>query len=470
LFEMNEQALESILCSLRDDAEALLQLIREQRRVIEEQRRDNERLRRENEALRQRLEDLERQSHRQAAPFRLEDEKRRTAPKKPGRPAGHAGRCRPKPPAVDETVEAALSGCPQCGGPVQDVRAVEQFIEDLPPVRPWVTRVVTYEGRCARCGSVRSQHPLQVSTAAGAAGVQIGPRAWGVALQLTHRHGLPKRATWRVLDDLFGLRLSPGGLVQAAHRLGEKLRPQVQAVHDDLRAAPAVHADETGWWVGGPGWQLWVFTDRQSTLYRVRPSRGREVVYDTLGPDFPGVLVSDCLSTYDDATAVQHKCYAHHHRAITAAMKRHAQGGEGFLREVRLLRQSAQALKKAQPDFDPQERAERRRALEAWADRLLLPPRRDAEEQAVANRLRKQRDHLFVFLDHPAVDATNNHAERQLRPAVIARKLSCGNRSPRGALTWERLTSLAVTAAQRGQSFREIVARAALLAPPASPT
>jgi len=34
LFEMNEEALESILCSLRDDAEALLQLVREQRRVI----------------------------------------------------------------------------------------------------------------------------------------------------------------------------------------------------------------------------------------------------------------------------------------------------------------------------------------------------------------------------------------------------------------------------------------------------
>jgi len=467
---MNEPALKSLLCSLRDDVDALRELIREQNRRIEEQRRETERLQRENEALRRRLEDQERQSHRQAAPFRLEDEKRQAAPKKPGRPAGHVGRCRPKPAHVDETVEAPLGGCPQCGGSVHDVHAIEQFIEDLPPVRPHVTRVVTYEGRCAQCGTVRSQHPLQVSTASGAAGVQIGPRALGVAMQLIHRHGVPKRATCRLLDDLFGLRLSPGGLVQAAHRLGAKLSPQVQAVQDDLRAAPAVHADETSWWVGGPGWQLWVFSNRQSTLYRVRPSRGREVVYDTLGADFPGVLVSDCLSTYDDATPVQHKCYAHHHRAITAAMKRHAQGGEGYLRELRLLLQAAQAVKKVQADFDPPERAQRRAALEAWANRLLMAPRGDADEEAVANRLRKQRDHLFVFLDHDAVDATNNHAERQLRPAVIARKLSCGNRTPRGALTWERLTSLAVTAAQRGQSFPTLVARAALLAPPPAPT
>lgn len=37
--------------------------------------------------------------------------------------------------------------------------------------------------------------------------------------------------------------------------------------------------------------------------------------------DFKGVLVSDCLSVYDDATAVQHKCYAHHLNAINKAIE-----------------------------------------------------------------------------------------------------------------------------------------------------
>jgi transposase len=50
-----------------------------------------------------------------------------------------------------------------------------------------------------------------------------------------------------------------------------------------------------------------------------------------------------------------------------------------------------------------------------------LPARGDPLEEAVANRLRKQQDHPFTFLDYEAVDATNNLAERQLRPAVISR-------------------------------------------------
>jgi len=51
-----------------------------------------------------------------------------------------------------------------------------------------------------------------------------------------------------------------------------------------------------------------------------------------------------------------------------------------------------------------------------------------------------------------------------LRPAVIARKLSCGNKTDAGARTWEILTSLAVSAAQAGESFGELVRAAVRLA------
>ena len=65
--------------------------------------------------------------------------------------------------------------------------------------------------------------------------------------------------------------------------------------------------------------------------------------------------------------------------------------------------------------------------------------------------------------DHDGVDATNNLAERQLRPAVIARKISCGNKTPKGARTWQILTSLAATCTQRATSFIAEITRAAPL-------
>jgi hypothetical protein len=104
-----------------------------------------------------------------------------------------------------------------------------------------------------------------------------------------------------------------------------------------------------------------------------------------------------------------------------------------------------------------------RQALQHKALQLLEPPRSEPNEEAVRNRLNKQRDHLFTFLDHDGVDATNNLAERQLRPAVIARKISCGNKTQRGARTWQILASLAATCTQRASSFIAELARAAPL-------
>ena len=115
------------------------------------------------------------------------------------------------------------------------------------------------------------------------------------------------------------------------------------------------------------------------------------------------------------------------------------------------------------PKLSPQERVDMRRGLENCATCLLAPSWGDPIEEAVANQLRKQRDHLFTFLDYEQVEATNNLAERQLRPAVIACKVSCGNRTKRGAYNWEILTSLATTCVQRGVSFRELISTTARL-------
>jgi len=461
--------LKEFLNSLRDDPDRLIALVLAQAKENEALREEIARLKKEKDELNRRLEEAQRTAHRQAAPFRIDENKRKKTRKKSGRPKGHAGAYRRRPESVDQTIEVPLAGCPHCGGAVGNVTLVEQFIEDIPPIRPHVTRLRTYCGECAQCGEVRSTHPLQVSTATGAAGTHLGPNALALGLELTQQHGLERRKTCRVLKSAFGLSITPGGLVQATHRLADKLQGAHAAIRQGLREAWVAYLDETGWWVGGPGWWLWVGTHADGTVFAVRFSRGREVVHELVGEDFQGVLVSDCLSIYDNATALQHKCYAHHHKAIAHAIKHHPHGGQGFLQDMRRLLHDAQALKIAKPHMAPDTYATARRALQRRAEQRLQTPGVDPLEQAIANRLRKQQDHLFTFLDHDAVEATNNRAERQLRPAVIARKLSCGNRTPRGALTWEILATVAATAAQCGESFRHIITNTARLPPPSPP-
>ena len=463
----------------REDPDRLLQAALSQAERLAEMAPEVEVLRAENASLYQQLEvttkrlaQLEealeaalRAAHRQAAPYRIEPQKRAVAPKRPGRQRGHPGAFRHKPDYLDEDIEVGLCSCPHCGGTqFKDQNAIEQLIEDILPVRPHVTRLTTYHATCVGCGqSVRSKHPLQMSLASGAAGVHLGPRALAVAADLNKAKGLPMRKTCAVLRDCFGLQLTSGGLSQALDRLAAKVKPQYDALATELRQAPALHSDETSWWVAGPGWWLWVFTTQLLTFYVVAQSRGRELLSDILGKDFGGVLVSDCLAVYDDATRLQQKCYAHHHKAIRKAKDLHPLQGEGFLCEVAALLRAAVALQQQKADFNLETFRDLRQALQCQAVQLLEPPRSEPNEEAVRHRLHKQRDHLFTFLDHDGVEATNNLAERQLRPAVIARKISCGNKTPKGAQTWQILASLAATCAQRATSFIAALARAAPL-------
>lgn len=406
------------------------------------------------------------------APFRIDEKKRAQTPKKPGRKLGHPGAWRQAPPpsAHDEHIDVPLLHCPDCGHDLgaDTQRPIEQTIIEAPVVKPRIIRLRTYRNHCTQCDKpVRSHHPLQVSTATGAAGTHLGPRALGLAATLNKDLKLTMRKSTQVLNQLLGLKLSPGGLSQALDRIAHQLSDDYTQTLEALRHSEVIHTDETGWWIGGGGYTLWVFTNQDSTYYQVVDSRNRATAEAILGDTFNGVLVSDCLSVYDGIDGIQQKCYAHHLKALSTALKHENGKGSAYLLELRALLHTALVLKTLQDSLPENQRRTLRLSLEARFKHLLSEPRptdgQGQQEEKVRNRLRKQQDHLFTFLDYPAVDATNNLAERQLRPAVISRKLSCGNKTRNGAHTWSILASLAATSQQRGDSFIEQVAHAMVL-------
>lgn len=418
----------------------------------------------------QQLEELQRQAHRQAAPFRRSENQRHPHPARPGRKAGHAGFYRPKPDQVDEQIRVNLDCCPHCQGPVRQKRSLTQYLEEIPEVRPRVTQLTTEEGWCEHCQcEVGSTHPMQVSRAGGAAGVQLGARALALACDLNKAKGLSMRKTVAVLRDGFGLKLTPGGLALLLQRVGRKVQPEYDRMAVQLRQSPVLHADETSWWVGGPGWWLWVFTTQAMTLYVVIQSRAAAVARRIIGDDFAGVLVSDCLAIYDHINPLQQKCYSHHLKAVSEACQAHPQGAEGYLLQVQALLRTGIWLKALQAGAEPDRFKVCLGNLRLRANALLDTPRAQRQEEKVRMRLSKQRDHLFTFLEHADVPATNNLAERQLRPAVIARKISCGNKTSKGAQAWQILASIAATCQQRGLSFIQFVAERVPLHLPRAP-
>ena len=441
-------------------------IIEKQKEIIDEHIKKDKKTDRLTSALQQRVEELEvalgqaqksidmltRASKRQAAPFRISEKKRKKHQKRPGRKKGHRGNYRPVPPIVDYEIEVSLSECPHCKGPVSDLRQIEQYIEEIPVPRKEVTRLLTYHGTCNQCGVVQSNHPLKVSNATGAAKCHLGPRAQAMAIQLLYDYSLTLSTTSRLMNEVYGLDISRGGLAQLSQRIGNKCQSTYEHLIRRAAESEVIHADETSWYVGTPKSYLWFFGNSNLAVYKVSDNRSRENVYNTLGKTFAGVLVSDCYAVYDDVNELQQKCYAHHLKEISLALEMCDQGKNVFIEKVRAVLKAAMVIKPLKPEIHSDQYKAMIRHLEQEAADLLAEERSNPIEEKIAKRLRKQQDHLFTFLHHDQVDATNNLAERMLRPAVISRKISCGNKTKKGAQTWQILTSVINTNRLRGIS------------------
>jgi transposase len=89
--------------------------------------------------------------------------------------------------------------------------------------------------------------------------------------------------------------------------------------------------------------------------------------------------------------------------------------------------------------------------IQAQVGRLLERGWRSEANRRLVKHLRRQEPHLFTFLHCPGVEATNNRAERAVRPAVIARKVWGGNRTANGARTQHILVSVLASCGQQGK-------------------
>jgi transposase len=428
----------------------LIDLTRRQARQIDELRAEVERLKAE-------LEQSRRAGKRQAAPFSKGSPK--ADPKRPGRKAGHPPSHRPPPPPdqVDRTIEVPLPPeCPECRAPLDEapITVHDQYQIDLPEPKPVVTRFRVPVARCPACyRRVQGRHPEQTSDALGAAAVQFGPRLLGLAADLKHRLGVSYRKCSSLLLTLTGLVVCSAALVRSGHRLRRLAQPSYDMLVEAASKSAVQHVDETGWKIGGRSAWLWVFADEHATLYRIRPSRAHDVVVEVLGEEFGGVLVSDCFLAYDPLPFAKQKCLAHLLKTCGEVERSKTRGSVRFSRRVAALLRRAMALKRRRGTMGDRGYAVLRGKIHAELDRLLAGTYTDPDNARLAKRLRKHRAHLLNFLDHDGLDATNNLAEREIRPAVIARKLSAGNRTGAGAETHAVLASILRTCRRQGRDI-----------------
>jgi transposase len=342
----------------------------------------------------------------------------------------------------DRTVDARLDACPHCAAafPVeqQSPQQVYDRIE-LPPIRPDVTRVRLFGGRCACCGAR--------ATAVAPNGLEPGSpfgqsiAALVVYLHYAHAIGLERLAT--LMSEVFALTISEGAISNMLARAREPLLVAAAAIRETVTASPVVCSDETSARVCGKNWWEWVFVGTLAVLHVIRPSRGKAVVQALFGAIQPMVWVSDMLGSQRGHAVEWQVCLAHLLRdaryavecgdvAFSAAFKRLLLRAIAIGRRRDMLKDIT--LKHYQADLD-------RRLDRIMAAVPIGEPGRKLRKRIAANR-----GHLFVFVTNRSVPYTNNVSERTLRPSVIFRKVTNGFRCEWGAETYAAFRSVVSTA------------------------
>lgn len=380
--------------------------------------------------------------------------------KKPGRKKGHPGSRRPPPERVDAREEHRADSCPDCGGPLNRCEETRsRYIEDIPKdIQPVVTEHVIHRDWCPRC-----QKKVEPPVPDALRGSPLGHRVLVLSAWLHYALGNTLSQVADLLNFHLQFKLSRGGLVKMWYRLQGVLYPWYEQIQREALDSAVLHADETGWRVNGKTHWLWCFTTNRLTYYMIHFARGHPALLEFFIAEFAGILVSDFWGAYNAVIcALRQTCLVHLLRDLKQVekYKSTAHDWPAFAKTLRRLLGDAIRLWRARADLPAATYASRRVRLGQRLQTLIDTPWQNGEARRLIKRLRRHQHDLFTFLDHEGVPFDNNHAEREIRPAVIIRKNSYGNRSEAGADAQAVLMTIFRTLKQRGHPPMETIVKA----------
>jgi len=241
-----------------------------------------------------------------------------------------------------------------------------------------------------------------------------------------------------------------GSLIQAMHQLSRLFKDVPDKLIKEYRMAAVKHADETGWRNNGQNGYAWIFVSKDTCIFRFRNSRAGKVAQEVFGEhELAGVLVVDRYAGYNKSPCLIQYCYAHLLRLVQDLEKEFPDNEEvkKFVQAFAPLLAEAMNLRSL-PINDEEFY---KRAI-MTKDEILKNVNSEANHfgiQNVQNIFRENQHRLYHWADSRDVPADNNFAEREIRPLVMARKVSFGSHSNAGAKTREVLMTVLRTLKMR---------------------
>jgi len=328
--------------------------------------------------------------------------------------------------------------CPDCGTRLVLHKDTNRTVIDNAPREPKKILYRLHDKKCPNCKKIfHAKAPVLPRSL-------YGNHITVQAAVMHYVNGIPMGRICEMTD------INLGSLVDIFHRLGRYLAPCMEALTRIYRQEPAKHADETGWRNDGQSGYAWLFCTAYLSIFLFKNTRSASVPRGVFGSEnLPGVLVVDRYNAYNKLLLKIQYCYAHLLRDLEKLAKDFLDEEEVLSFAGTLIPLLAQAMHLGSRDMPDEEYYRQATGLRNEIMTACRSPARHLGIRAYQDIFTTHEDRLFHWVEDRRVPAHNNRAERELRPTVIARKVSFGSSSDAGAETRSILMSVLHTLRKR---------------------
>lgn len=376
---------------------------------------------------------------------------REKSSRKAGGQPGHEGKTLEMTSEPDEIIEHRSCFCPECGKDVSsqpfELSGKRQVI-DIPVIKQIVTEHQVYKCTCT-CGKVvESDYPVDVDSP-----VKYGNSIESLVGYLSVRQYLPFKRLQEVLNDVFSVQISEGGLHCLLKRLASKGVDAYEIIRQSVMNSKVIGTDETGVKINGKNHWFWTWQNHRATYIAASENRGTITINKNMsGISREAVLVHDCWKAHFQTPVDKHQlCTAHLERETKYLEERYK---VDWPVRFRAMLQKAHKLKTQISPANYYYPNQLRSDLENELESLLQEPLDPIHKEMISfqKRIIKYRDYVFTFLYHHGVPPDNNGSERAIRNVKVKQKISGQFKLMSAAENFAILRSVIDTAIKNNQN------------------
>lgn len=357
---------------------------------------------------------------------------------------GHQGKGRKSFSAEEADIVKYLAveedKCPDCHVDLILKDIVERSVVDIAPVKAKKILNRCERKQCPLCKKTISKKPVMLPK------FLYGNELIAQAVTMHYQNGIPVGR----IEDILGDNLVKGSLHNIFHLIAQLWEPALVKLIEEYRKDPAKHADETGWRNNGDSGHSWLFCTEKISIFQFADTRSSKIPERILGTKkLPGVLIVDRYAGYNKAPCEIQYCYEHLLRKVTDLGVEFKEEPEIQCFVDKFAPLLAEAMSLRTLPISDNAYYKKARKIKRKILKIINAPSRHPGIKEIQIIFKEKKKRLYHWVKDRRVPADNNRAERDLRPTVIARKVSFGSQSQRGAATRSVLMSILQTAKKR---------------------